>query len=191
MKTRTRSSFPQSSTDQPVADDRWVAVFSKPLRSESWGLHFPRRMIRVEGHPSRAVNSGSTVCLRGWMLGMLGRQRVGQVTLTCPGKRDVVARCWGQRVLVCGIELVGRAVDYRIVDMFKHPPPLSQSESIEGSKIPTSTVENIERPIHLAPHSSSPHFQVVIDLYECLRDEKKLEKRRGYLDTWFKVKSAL
>jgi hypothetical protein len=83
-----------------------------------------------------------------------------------------------------------RRADHRIVEMFKRPPPLSQSDSIEGSQIPASAIEDIERPAHLAPHSSSPQFQVVIDLYECLRDEKKLEKRRGYLDTWFKVKLA-
>lgn len=73
--------------------------------------------------------------------------------------------------------------------MFRRPPPLSHSDSIEGSQNHISAVEKIERPPHLAPHSSSPQFQVVIDLYECLRDEKKLEKRRGFLDTWFKVRS--
>jgi hypothetical protein len=48
---------------------------------------------------------------------------------------------------------------------------------------------DIERPDHLKPHGPSPLFGVLVYLFECVRDERKLDQRRIFLERWFKVGS--
>lgn len=44
-----------------------------------------------------------------------------------------------------------------------------------------------ERPAHLAPHGDSPHLGVLVGLFEALRKERKLDKRKQLLHYWFTV----
>ncbi|KDQ13109.1 hypothetical protein BOTBODRAFT_33972 [Botryobasidium botryosum FD-172 SS1] len=42
-----------------------------------------------------------------------------------------------------------------------------------------------ERPPHLAPHGSSPQLGILVGLFEALRKERRLDKRKGLLSHWF------
>lgn len=44
-----------------------------------------------------------------------------------------------------------------------------------------------ERPAHLAPHGDSPRLGVLVGLFEALRKERKLDKRKQLLHYWFTV----